>query len=68
MVKQDLVFKVCGHKISGLSESYADVGEKQSLAYIGSTGFLEIAVNGGHAANYFGASMFEEVKVFSADN
>ncbi|MCD6162380.1 MAG: SAM-dependent chlorinase/fluorinase [candidate division Zixibacteria bacterium] len=68
MVKQDSKFIVCGCKITGLSKSYADVEAKQPLAYIGSTDYVEIAINGGHAANYFGALIYEEVKVVDYNN
>lgn len=68
MVKQESKFNVCGHKITGLSKSYADVNIRQPLAYIGSTGYLEIAINGGHAANFFGALIYEEIKVVDHNN
>ena len=68
MVKEDSVFCVCSHKIDGLSKSYADVPEKQPLAYIGSIGSLEIGINRGNAANFFGALIFDEVKVADSGN
>jgi len=55
------------HQINGLSKSYADVPEKQPLAYIGSAGDLEIAVNRGNAEELFGAMLFDEIKVIRAD-
>ncbi len=58
---------VCGHKIEGLQKSYNDVPEKQPLAYIGSIGHLEIAINRGNAANFFGALLFDEVKVLDVE-
>jgi S-adenosylmethionine hydrolase len=63
MVNTESIVIIGGNPIKGLSRSYADVPEKQPLAYIGSTGYLEIAINKGHAANYFGALVMEEVKV-----
>lgn len=66
MVDEDTTIIICGHTIRGLSRSYADVPEKQPLAYIGSSGYLEVAINKGNAANYFGALIFEEVKIMGA--
>jgi S-adenosylmethionine hydrolase len=63
MVKKDSCIVFCNHKITGLSKSYADVAEKQPLAYIGSFGNLEIGINRGNAANFFGALVFDEVKI-----
>lgn len=63
MIPENPVITVCGRKIDGLLKSYADVKEKQPLAYIGSSGTLEIAINRGNAANYFGAFIFEDLKI-----
>ena len=52
LLQADSTIIIAGGQIHGLSLSYVDVPEKQPLAYIGSTGFLEIAINSGHAANY----------------
>ncbi len=46
---------ICNHKISGLSNSYANVTPQTSLALINSRDHLEIAVNGGNASIYFNA-------------
>jgi S-adenosyl-L-methionine hydrolase (adenosine-forming) len=63
MIPDNPIITVCGRKIAGVSKSYADVVEKQPLAYIGSSGTLEIAINRGNAANYFGAFIFEDLKI-----
>jgi S-adenosylmethionine hydrolase len=63
LIRPNAGVKFCGHQLCGLSKSYADVKEKQPLAYIGSIGHLEIAINRGNAANFFGALIFDEVKV-----
>lgn len=63
MIPENPIITVCGRKIEGLSKSYADVVEKQPLAYVGSSGTLEIAINRGNAANYFGAFIFEDLKI-----
>ena len=68
MVKTGSVIYIGGNVIKGLCNSYADVLEKQPLAYIGSTGYLEIAVNRGHAANFFGSLILEEIKVVNNNN
>lgn len=39
-----------GYRMS-IARTYSDVGESQPTAVIGSTGFVEIAVRNGHAAN-----------------
>lgn len=67
LAKPCSIVKICGHSINGLSKSYADVPEKQPLAYIGSIGNLEIAINRGNAANFFGALIFDEVKLISSE-
>lgn len=66
IINKDVTVIVCGRTIKGLSRSYADVPEKQPLAYIGSSGYLEIAINKGNAANYFGVLIFEEIKIIGA--
>ncbi len=50
-------------KITGLSASYMDVGKGSPLAIIGSTGYLEIAVNQGSAQKYFKARRESKVTV-----
>jgi len=63
MVKSNSTFIFCNHVIKGLSRSYTDVEEKQPLTYIGSFGNLEIGINRGNAANFFGSLLFDEVKI-----
>jgi len=48
-----LVFVVGDQRIEGLGAWYGMVEANQPIALIGSRGFLEIAVNGGHAADRF---------------
>jgi len=67
MVHSSISISICGHQIEGLHKSYADVLEKQPLAYLGSIGSLEVAINRGNAANFFGALLFDEVKVILND-
>jgi len=46
---------ICNRKISGITASYAGVAPQTALTLMNSRGFLEIAVNGGNAANCFNA-------------
>jgi S-adenosylmethionine hydrolase len=50
---EGLVVGVGETVISGVSQVFADVPEGQPLIYVGSSGRLEIAVNGGSAAQRF---------------
>jgi S-adenosyl-L-methionine hydrolase (adenosine-forming) len=63
LIPANPVIRICGHTIKGISKSYVDVPDKSPLAYIGSSGSLEIGVNRGNAAVYFGAIIFEEIKI-----
>jgi len=49
--------------IEGVSKSYSSVGHCRPLAIVGSRGYLEIAVNGGNAADYFKAQKGDGVNV-----
>jgi len=57
ILKQDLKWKFeIGHtKIKNISTTYSDVEEGEFLAYIGSSGFLEIGIRNGNAAEKTGA-------------
>ena len=46
--------------IESISESYADVAEGEKLALFNSAGYLEIAINKGNAAGFFGLKGFSE--------
>lgn len=52
--REGLCIRIREKEITGLSRSYADAAPGYPLAIIGSRGFLEIAVNCGHAKEYFG--------------
>lgn len=49
-------FEIAGRTIGGLVKAYADAEPGQPLAIVGSTGRLEICVNGGSAAERLGAT------------
>ena len=50
-----------GTYIESISDHYADVYEGEKLAFFNEAGYLEIAVNKGHAANLFGLGEFNTV-------
>ena len=68
LIAADSIIVTGGHYIKGVCDCYAAVREKQPLAYIGSTGFLEIAINKGNAANYFGTLIFDEVRIKKSES
>lgn len=51
-------------EIHGISRTYADAATGHAVALFGSAGFLEIATNGGSAAESFGASVGSRVSVY----
>jgi S-adenosyl-L-methionine hydrolase (adenosine-forming) len=53
----ELGIRICGAVVSGLSRAYSDVPAGMTLAYVGSTGLLEIAVNRQSAAERLGAGI-----------
>lgn len=55
--------KIAGKKINKISESYADVGNKDLLSIFGSSGFLEISVNRGNAQKTLNVNKGDEVIV-----
>lgn len=57
--------RVGGRWIAGLRRCFSDVPPNHPVVYIGSRGTLEIAVNGGSAAQRFGVETGAEIGVFS---
>jgi hypothetical protein len=55
-------FEIAGERIRGLSRTYADVGPGELVAYVGSSGYLEIAVREGSAATTLGADVGDPVR------
>jgi S-adenosylmethionine hydrolase len=55
--------QIAGERIRGLSRTYADVGSGDLVAYVGSSGYLEIAVREGSAATKLGADVGDPVQV-----
>jgi S-adenosylmethionine hydrolase len=58
-------FVIESERIEGLSRTYADVEPGQLVAYVGSTGLLEIAVRDGNAARQLGVDLSSPVWVHS---
>ncbi len=54
---------VAGRSLGGLRRTYVDVAAGQPLALIGSSGHIEIAVNGGSAANVLGLRRGDPVEL-----
>jgi S-adenosylmethionine hydrolase len=52
--------------VTGLSSTFADAGVGQPVAYIGSSGLLELAVRQGNAAREWGVGVDAEVQVSRA--
>ena len=55
--------EIAGERIRGLSRTYGDVGSGELVAYVGSSGYLEIAVREGSAATKLGADVGDPVQV-----
>ncbi len=60
---QNLKICIADHRIDGLSITYAHVGRQGWAAVMGSRNKLEIAVNGGRAADFFESAEGLEVQV-----
>jgi S-adenosylmethionine hydrolase len=50
-----------GRQISGLSRTFSDVAPGDLVAYVGSSGYLEIAVRGGNAAAHLSMDVGDPV-------
>lgn len=55
--------RIKGMPVDGISASYQDVGFGKPLAIIGSFGYLEIAVNGASAENYFSLRKSDKIEL-----
>lgn len=61
--EKNVVIRIAGHMIKGIAKTYGGKAKKAPLALFGSTGFLEISVNLGNAADYFKAGAGTDVIV-----
>jgi S-adenosyl-L-methionine hydrolase (adenosine-forming) len=57
-----------GRTIPGLSKTYSDVPPGTLLALIGSSGHLEVAINGGQASSFLGVQHKHEIAIFRVKN
>jgi S-adenosylmethionine hydrolase len=57
----EVEIEVGGHKINGISTTFSDAPLGQPLAYVGSEGGLEIAINQGNAGRELGVESGDEV-------
>jgi S-adenosylmethionine hydrolase len=55
--------EIAGQRITSLSRTFADVAPGELLIYVGSSGYLEIAVRGGSAATHLGVGVGAPVEV-----
>jgi S-adenosylmethionine hydrolase len=54
---------IADKKIKTISRTYADVKEGKLLAYIGSSGYLEIGIRNGNAAKTLNAHLGMEIQI-----
>ena len=64
---RSLNVRIGRHRLQGLAESYTAVAAETPLAIIGSRGKLELAVNRGSAADYFGSGRGDQVTVTAGE-
>lgn len=55
--------KIKGHQFSELAETFSDVSPGETLAYKGSSGFLEFALRNGNISEKFGIDKKEEIHI-----
>ena len=66
--RKDCFIRIAGKEIPGIKSYYAEGKEGGLIALENSWGYLEIAVNGGSAFNYFGFKDKESIEIcFSTD-
>lgn len=67
-LKERVVIRVAGCQIQGLKKTFADVAIGEPVAYIGSTGYLEIAIRQGNAARTFNLHRGDKIYVEGQGN
>ncbi|MCD6460556.1 SAM-dependent chlorinase/fluorinase [bacterium] len=65
--KNDIKIKLNNYEISKISKNYHCVEKKSAVALIGSSGFLEIAVNQGNASTFFKAGINNPLEIIIND-
>jgi S-adenosylmethionine hydrolase len=61
--KKNPVFRICGHEVRGLAQSYGHKQPGELIALVDSENFVEIAVVNGSAAHAIGAQVGDVVEV-----
>ena len=61
--QSDKIILTVGNYIIPLVKTFGDVAVGESLAYYGSGGFVEIALNGGSAAEEFNLQIEQKVEI-----
>ncbi len=61
----DIIIELKNEKIFGISLTYESAGKKMPLAILGSSDFLEIALNCGNAKHYFKAESGDIVRLYA---
>jgi S-adenosylmethionine hydrolase len=61
---KDVMIEMAGYCIQGISDYYAQ--NKEVMAIIGSSGYLEVSLRDGSACDFLGAAVGDEIKVISA--
>ncbi|MCS7287028.1 MAG: SAM-dependent chlorinase/fluorinase [Anaerolineae bacterium] len=67
-LKEGVVIRVADYQIQGLKKTFADVAIGEPVAYIGSTGYLEIAIRQGNAARTFNLRRGDKIYVEGQGN
>lgn len=65
--EKNVVIRIGKDKIRGISSSYNSVSAGDSLAIVGSRGYLEIAVNGGSAKGRYKAQKGDSIRISLGD-
>jgi len=64
ILSEGLVLEVAGRRIRGLGRTFTDVSAGELMAYIGSSGHLEIALREGNAAQSLGVEIGDEILLY----
>jgi S-adenosylmethionine hydrolase len=64
ILSEGLVLEVAGRRIQGLGRTFTDVLAGEVVAYIGSSGHLEIALREGNAAQSLGIEIGDKVLLY----
>src|SRR5690606_23558771 len=59
----DTAASINGQRIARIRRTYAEVGQGEALALVGSSGYLELSINGGSFAERFGVKIGDTVEL-----